>query len=50
MSGGGKCGSVENLPDDRIRDRVRFEAADGAASPQKGVQVNCVCQSGSAEF
>ena len=48
MRGGGEGGSGEDVLDDGIRDRVRFEAADRAASPQKVVQVNCGDQSESA--
>ena len=40
MCGGGEDCSVENVLDDGIRHRVRFEAADRASSPQEGVQVN----------
>ena len=40
MSGGGECGSGENVLDNRIRDQVRFEAADRAASPQEGVEIS----------
>lgn len=45
MRGGGECGSGENVLDRRIRDQVRLEAADGAASPQEGVEISD-CQSG----
>ena len=44
MCGGGKCGSGENAFDNRIRYRVRFEAADRAASPQEGMEISG-CQS-----
>ncbi len=40
MRGGGECGSGENILDNRIRNQVRFEAADRAASPQEGVKIN----------
>ena len=48
MRGGGEGRSGENVLDNRIRHRVGFEAADRAASPQKGVQVSYVCQSEAA--
>jgi len=48
MCGGGEGGSGENVLDHRTRYRVRFEAADRAARPQKGVEVSCVRQSASA--
>ncbi len=43
----GRCkgGGVENLSDDRIRHRVWFEAADGTAGSQEGVEVSCAGQS-----
>ena len=40
MRGWGECGSVENALDNRIRYRVRFEAADRASSPQEGVEIS----------
>ena len=48
MRGGGEGRGVENVLDNRIRNRVRFEAADRAASPQKVVEVICGGQSESA--
>ena len=45
MCGGGVGCSGENVLYDGVRYRVRFEAADGTASAQKFVQVNCVRQS-----
>jgi len=47
MCGGGEGCSGENVLDNGIRNRVRFEAADRAASPQKVMQVSCGGQSGS---
>ena len=40
MRGGGECGSGENVFNNRIRDQVRFESADRAASPQEGVEIS----------
>ena len=40
MRGGGEGGSGENVFDNRIRNQVRFEAADRAASPQEGVEIS----------
>ena len=48
MRGGGEGRSGENVLDGRIRYRVRFEAADRAASPQKGVEASGGGQSESA--
>jgi hypothetical protein len=45
VGGGGVSRSGENILDDGIRHRVRFEAADRAASPQKVVKVSCAGQS-----
>lgn len=42
VGGGGEGCSVENVVDNRIRHRVRFEAADRAAGTQKVVEVNRV--------
>ena len=40
MRGWGKCCSGENALDHRIRYGVRFEAADRASSPQKGMKIS----------
>ncbi len=40
MRRGGECCSGENVLDNRIRNRVGFETADRAASPQKGVEIS----------
>ena len=48
MCGGGEGCSGENVLDNEIRNRVRFEAADRAASPQKITQAICGGQSGLA--
>lgn len=46
VGGGGEGRSVENVVYNGIRHRVRFEAADRAARPQKIVEVNRVRRSG----
>ena len=48
VRGGGEGCSGKDVLDNRIRHRVRFEAADRAASPQEVVEVSCACQSESA--
>jgi hypothetical protein len=45
MSGWGVGCSGENVLYNGVRHRVRFEATDRTASPQKILQVNCVRQS-----
>lgn len=48
VGGGGEGRSGEDLPDDGLRHRVRFEASNRAAGPQEVVQVSCAGRSGSA--
>lgn len=50
VRGRGEGRRVENVPYNGIRHTVRFEAADRAARPQKGVEIRRGRQSGWVEF